>query len=196
VDAVWSVPRLLVGLFLVVAAVAKLRSDARFFLGAILALDVIPRSWAAPVSRGLPWIELVVGTALVLGVEAAWSAVAAFTLIGLLTAAILLALSNGKRVFCACLGFTAEQVAQSQWTMVWRNVLLMLACLSAAARPGAWRLDAFWPSLAHEVPPVWRASLLVVTVVFALGAAGVRIFTGASAAAGRLPPATASNEPA
>jgi hypothetical protein len=194
VDAVWAVPRLLVGLFLVVAAVAKLRSDARFFLGAILALDVIPRSWAAPVSRGLPWIELLIGTTLVLGIEAAWSAVAAFALIGVLTAAILLALSKGKRVFCACLGFTAEQVAQSQWTMVWRNVLLMVACLSVAARPGAWRLDAIWPSLAHEVPPAWRVSLLVVTVLFVLGATGVRRFAEAAVQTDRLPPTAAPSE--
>ena len=181
-DVVWSLPRLVVGLFLVVAAVAKLRSDASYFLATILALDVIPRGWAGPVSRGLPWLELLIGVTLVLGFASAWSAVAAFALIGGLTTVILLALSQGKRVFCACLGFTAEQVARSQWTMVSRNVLLMCMCMSAVTRPGALRLDAFWPSFAIDVSPTWRASLIALTVLLAVAAGAVRLLAGASSA--------------
>lgn len=160
-------PRLIVGLFLVISAMAKLRSDATLFVAMILALDVVPRTLAHPIAKLLPWAELVVGATILLGVQSTFSAAAAFVLIAILTSAIVLALSKGKRVFCACLGFTATQVAQSQWTMVYRNLVLLCGCLVMVRYPGAYRVDGWWPSAAIVVPPF--VVLLLLSGLAAIG---------------------------
>lgn len=168
-------PRLIVGSFLVIAAVAKLRSDATLFVGMILALDVVPRALANPVARLLPWLELVIGTALLLGVQTAGAAAAAFVLIAILTSAIAVALAKGKRVFCACLGFTATQVAQSQWTMVYRNLALLGGSLAMVRYPVPWRLDELWPSAVYSLPPMAAGLLLAVLAAMAIAVALLRL---------------------
>jgi hypothetical protein len=133
--------RALVGGVLLAAGAAKLRSRSPLFLDAILSFEIVPRWAARPIARLLPWAECALGAALLLGIGTAASAIGAFALITALTAGVANALSRGKRVFCPCFGFTGAQVAHVQWTMTWRNLVLLLACIAASQLDDPLRLD-------------------------------------------------------
>ena len=133
--------RALVGGVLLAAGAAKLRSRSSLFLDAILSFEIVPRWAAKPIARTLPWAECALGAALLLGVGTGATAIGAFALVAALTAGVVHALSRGKRVFCPCFGFTGAQVAHVQWTMTWRNLVLLLACIAASQLDDPLRLD-------------------------------------------------------
>ncbi len=95
-------------------------------------------------------LEVILGGALVLGIFSGVAAQISFGLITALTVTVVHALAKGRRVFCACFGFSASQVASVQWTMTYRNLVLLIGCVVIEVTQDGWRLDRFlgWDSTA------------------------------------------------
>lgn len=97
--------RVFIGAVLVYAGASKAAAPAEEFALVIGAYDLAPASVALPLAGLLPWLELLVGWALLLGVEAR----AASALAGAMTAAFLAAigsvLARGIQIpNCGCFG--------------------------------------------------------------------------------------------
>lgn len=124
--------RIAVGVFLVVAAAAKLRGrSGTAFRDAILGYDLVPAAVAAALARTLPPLEAAIGVLLVGGV---WPAnVMAFALVAAFTAAVAISLARGRANHCGCIGFSAAQVVAVQWRLVYRNLVLLALLLADAA---------------------------------------------------------------
>lgn len=97
--------RLAVGVVLVYAGASKASSPAEEFAFVLSAYDVIPRDFTMPAAALMPWLELFVGWALILGFQTRLTAAAAGTLfvafLGAVGSAVLrgIALPN-----CGCFG--------------------------------------------------------------------------------------------
>jgi len=115
------VGRLLVGLILCIAGVAKIRRGQSRFLKAILGYDLVPRGAAIVLSRWLPWIEVLTGILLLVGFLSRLAVVIAFGLLLLFSTAIVISLLNRRDNDCGCLG----SLTPVQWRLVYRNLLLM-----------------------------------------------------------------------
>ena len=158
------VARFAVGIVLFTAGIGKLRSDGSVFLKAILAFEILP-DWATrPVAKGLPLIEVALGASMVVGFFTDITALVSFALIAVLTVSVIHALAKGQRFFCPCLGFSAAQVAQVQWTMTVRNFVLLVACVVAATTRDGWMADLLL-GRTHASPSTLAVSAMVVTLV-------------------------------
>lgn len=140
--------RLFLGLFLVAAAVHKLRS-LRAFTSALAGYRLVPRGLLQPFAISLMAMEIVVGAALVfdlsitgiggIGGIAGFGALAIF---GLYFAAIALNLARGNRAIdCGC-SFGARASRLSGWHLV-RLGALMLASTLPMMAVSARALQAF-----------------------------------------------------
>lgn len=97
--------RVFVGAVLVYAGASKAAAPAEEFALVIGAYDVIPTSMSLPLAGLLPWIELIVGWALILGVQARMAAVAAGAMTTMFLVAIGSVLARGIPIpNCGCFG--------------------------------------------------------------------------------------------
>lgn len=109
--------RLVVGLALLAAAVAKIASGARW-VDQASALGVT-RSLAV----ALPWFELVVGAAVVSGLAEPWPVAVAVAVLTAFTLWIVVHLVRGQHPPCACFGVLSA--TPLSWWHVTRNVVLI-----------------------------------------------------------------------
>ena len=133
--------RIALGLVFITAALPKI-GDPPGFAKAIWAYQLVPGKVLNPMALTLPWLELVCGLALILGV---WVRTAGvwFTAL-LLSFSLALSINLGRRhpVDCGCFGTNthqteAERLADMRWSLL-RDVGLLLLCAqllaSAASR--------------------------------------------------------------
>jgi hypothetical protein len=119
-----DIARVLLGLAILVAAVAKIASGQRWVdqasvLGVTRSLAVV-----------LPWFEMVVGAAVVTGVAEPWPAAIAVGLLVVFTAWIAIHLVRGEHPPCACFG--SFSAAPLSWWHAARNVALIALGVVAA----------------------------------------------------------------
>ncbi|OIN96139.1 MAG: hypothetical protein AUJ21_02190 [Anaerolineae bacterium CG1_02_58_13] len=130
--------RVITGAVLLVAGIAKLRIGRNRFLEAILGYDLIPESVAVILARCLPWLEVLSGFLLIVGLLSREAALLAFGLFLVFTMAITISLARGKDNNCGCF----ENTVSVQWRLVYRDVLLMGLLLPVYAfRGGAITID-------------------------------------------------------
>ena len=97
--------RLIVGAVLVYAGATKAAAPAEEFALVIQSYDVAPLSVALPLAGLLPWLEMLVGWALLLGVETTTAAAAAGAMFGLFLAALGSVVARGIPIpNCGCFG--------------------------------------------------------------------------------------------
>ena len=85
----------------------------------------------APVIPAVPWVELVIGAALVLQIGRPVPALAAIVLLVVFSGLIVLRLSQGRRPPCACFGaWSARPIGASH---LLRNGVLLALALAASA---------------------------------------------------------------
>lgn len=138
---------MVLGLVFIAAALPKL-TDPPGFAKSIWAYDLFPAWSLPPLALVLPWLELLCGLALCLGL---WiRAAAAWVAVLLLSFALALAINLARRhpVDCGCFGASesrteAEQLIDMRW-LVLRDVgllLLVLQVLLASDSRGIPRVD-------------------------------------------------------
>lgn len=126
------VARLFIGLVFLAAALAKI-GDLATFASQIHNFRLAP-IWAEHlVAMTLPWIELVAGLCLVLGIRPRGGAVVVTVLMAVFTLAVGQALARNLDIECGCFG-TAD-ASQVGWTKLIQNVGLLAVSWVATLTP-------------------------------------------------------------
>ena len=128
-----SFTRVVVGLVLFVAGLAKLRGGERRFTAVVARYELVPAAVAPVLGRWLPWAEVVTGAFLVAGVASRPAAVAAVLLFTVFSAAIGVGLARGRTHDCGCSGVLGGRL---RWRLMHRNLALTLAILPVYAFEG------------------------------------------------------------
>lgn len=177
--------RTAVGLALLVAGAPKLRDTARF-ARSVRAYRVLPGPVADAVGRALPFAEVIVGAALVLGVATrAASAVAVLMFLAFATG-LTINLARGRRdLDCGCFAFghADPDAARISWFHAGRAAALAVAALPALL----WATEPVWASSAAVGGAA--AGVVIVAAVFAAGQVAAVTGTGPSRLDGYLDPA-------
>lgn len=116
--------RLIVGGVLLSAGIIKMRAGSERFLRAVVGYDLLPARVAAVVATVVPWSEIALGLALVLGAGLTLTAPLAAGLLFVFSSAISVSLVRGRANSCGC-GTRSMPV---RWSMLVRN-LALAACL-------------------------------------------------------------------
>ena len=131
--------RVLLGALFVVAGASKV-GHADVFAAEIAGFRLLPAAVIAPIAIALPFLDMLLGVYLILGLftrTAAWIAVALFAVFDL---AIASAVVRGMTISCGCFGPSDATV--TSWAEVARDaVLVVLAALVALRPPGTFALD-------------------------------------------------------
>lgn len=122
--AAWIL-RLAIGAVFVYAAYRKLTEPWILFATAIEGYRVVSGWAAVAVARVLPWVELLLGAALIAGVRLKWTAAAAALLMSGFIGLMLYAYLRGMDIACGCFGST-EQLGSATLA---RDGLLWVAAL-------------------------------------------------------------------
>jgi len=138
-DVVVLLVRIVVGVLLLTAGIAKWRLGAHSFAQAIQGYRLLPVDLPLGVARVLPFVEMAIGLALIVGAAMPWAALCAATLLTLFATAMASVLSRGLNASCGCSAFVQEQ--RVSWRLVYRNLalgglLVLVAGDNAAAVAG------------------------------------------------------------
>jgi putative oxidoreductase len=124
--------RIVVGLVMIAAALGKI-GDPAAFASQIHHYRLIPAAPENLLAITLPWIELVAGLALVLGVRARSGAWLVAAMMVVFTLAVTSALARNLNIDCGCFG-TAD-ASRIGWTKLLENIALTGAAVVASLRP-------------------------------------------------------------
>jgi putative oxidoreductase len=138
-DVAILVLRVAIGLVFVVAGMAKI-GHATEFAAQIAGFRLLPQPVIAPMALVLPFLELLLGGYLVVGLFTRASAWTAAVLFALFDAAIASAVVRGMTVSCGCFG--PNDTTVTTWPEVARDaVLVVIAIVVALRAPGMLALD-------------------------------------------------------
>ncbi len=139
VDHIVLVLRLVLGAIFIVAGASKIGHGAEF-AAQIAGFRILPQPVIAPMALALPFLEVLLGGYLVLGLftrTAGWIAV---LLLALFDGAIASAVIRGMTVSCGCFGPNDKTV--TTWAEVARDaIFVLLAVIVALRAPGTLALD-------------------------------------------------------
>jgi uncharacterized membrane protein YphA (DoxX/SURF4 family) len=131
--------RVAVGALFVVAGVAKI-GHADVFAAQIAAFGLVPRPLVAPMALLLPFVEVLLGAYLVLGLYTRVAAAIAGVQLTIFAIAIGSAVARGLSLSCGCFG-PADQTVTS-WPEVARDIVFAaIAAFVAWQAPGMLSLD-------------------------------------------------------
>ena len=116
--------RIIVGCVFIFASIDKI-SDPQAFAASINNYRIISGSVALLVATILPWVELLSGLGVLLGVFARGSAFLTLTMLVAFTALVLSAMFRGLDISCGC--FTQDPAAgKIGWMKIGENAILVL----------------------------------------------------------------------
>lgn len=129
--------RLAVGITYLVAAPHKILHPEAF-AQATFNYRILPAIFLHPVAFYLPWLELVAGLALIIGVQRRGAALFSTVMTLVFIAGISAALMRGLDISCGC--FTVENGHSVGLDLLLRDLLLLAGCLLLLfSRPLPWR---------------------------------------------------------
>ncbi|HTW83195.1 MAG TPA: MauE/DoxX family redox-associated membrane protein [Candidatus Sulfotelmatobacter sp.] len=131
--------RVALGAIFIVAGASKI-GHAAFFAAQIAGFRILPQAVVAPLALVLPFLEVLLGAYLVVGLftrQAAW--IAALLLL-IFDAAIASAVVRGMAIDCGCFG--PSDATLTTWSEVARDaIFVVLAVIVALRAPGRLALD-------------------------------------------------------
>jgi uncharacterized membrane protein YphA (DoxX/SURF4 family) len=116
--------RLVIAAVFLYAAYTKLREPWLMFAMAIDAYQLLPKWAVLTLGRTIPWLELLLGIALLCGFALRYVSAAAAILLGAFFGVMLHAYAQGLKIDCGCFGL-GEPI--SAWTLTRDGVLLVLS---------------------------------------------------------------------
>ncbi len=138
-DVVVLVLRVGIGLLFVAAGIAKI-GHATEFAAQIAGFRLLPQPVIAPMALVLPFLEVMLGAYLAIGLFTRVSAWTAALLLALFDTAIASAVVRGMTVSCGCFG--PNDTTVTTWAEVARDaVLVVIAIVVALRAPGMLALD-------------------------------------------------------
>jgi uncharacterized membrane protein YphA (DoxX/SURF4 family) len=133
------VARVLVGGVFIVAGASKI-GNAAYFAAQIAAFGIVPQPLVAPMALLLPFLEVLLGGYLVIGLYARLAGWIAAIQLLIFAAAIASAVMRGLSLSCGCFGPNDQTV--TSWPEAGRDVALALVAVFVALRgPGMLALD-------------------------------------------------------
>lgn len=134
-EVILWVVRCVLGTSFALSGAAKLRDLPGFVRGAE-DYQVLPRPIVQILASALPFIELMLGAALIIDIAPRSAALGAIVLLSIFAAVVLINLVRGRRIPCFCSGAASRQIIG--WATVARIfALLVAACLVAAGQKAA-----------------------------------------------------------
>jgi putative oxidoreductase len=127
--SMWTLPfiplflRLVVGIIFLYAGFIKI-VDPPGFAQALYNYRLLPGWTINPIAIILPWLELVVGGSLVLGIWTLGGGVVASSLLGIFACAIAINLIRGLDISCGCFG-TAATASPITWFHLAADLVLL-----------------------------------------------------------------------
>lgn len=146
--AILLVARLCLGLFFLTSALGKL-THQRSFVRGTMAYQILPECPARIVGYTLPWIELALSLALIVGFALPITGLLAMLLLLIFIAAVAINLRRGRLIACNCHGIAGTKTI-SLGTIT-RNVLLFLLGAALVSLSRDHRLTA---SLRDDLPAI------------------------------------------
>ena len=140
-DKLLTLSRLVVGGVFVYASKDKILHPVEF-ADAVMGYRIVPSDLVTLVATVLPWLELLLGLGLVLGIlsvsSAAWASLLS---LGFLAGKVSV-IVRGLDVSCGC--FSMNGTSSISWSDLPANALLLLLALLVLAKgPGCWALDRY-----------------------------------------------------
>ena len=124
--ALFSV-RLILAAVLLTSSFPKLRAT-HSFAASVQAYHLLPQRWVRPFALTLPWLELALGTMLLVGWQTRFAALASASLLLVFLVAMGLNLARGrKNLDCGCSG--KKHAQKIGWKTIIRNLALILFAL-------------------------------------------------------------------
>jgi len=140
-ESVGLVLRLVLGMVFLVAAADKV-ANAEAFARSIANYRLLPVEVVNLVALVLPWLELLVGLMLVVGLRVRAAAVIASGLLLVFTVALVSALVRGLDIHCGCFSQTAAE--RIGWGRVIEDVLLLAAAVVLVVwTPQRWSVEQY-----------------------------------------------------
>jgi len=130
--AVVRICRAVIGIIFAAAGLAKI-GDMEAFAQSIHNFRIVPIALENVVAITLPWIEVVIALALILGIRARAGAWLATGLLAVFTVAIVTAVVRDLDIACGCFG--TDDAARTGWTKVLENVGMTAVGVVACLRP-------------------------------------------------------------
>jgi len=141
----WFLLRILIGCIFVVSGLGKALSPYQNFLYVIQAYQLLPAGPETLVAQVFPWIELLVGCFVLLGLWLPWSLRAAMGLFGIFVIVVGQALvRNLPLESCGCFGELIHLKPQVVMIMDSISLLLTLALLRHLSAVKKFSLDAYF----------------------------------------------------
>jgi uncharacterized membrane protein YphA (DoxX/SURF4 family) len=128
--------RLVLGVVLLVAGAAKV-ADPQASVAAVRAYELLPDGLGTVVGWGLPFVEIVLGALLLVGIAVRPAALATAVLLVLFVAAVVSAAARGLSIDCGCFG-GGGPVPAGQTTYaaeIVRDLALLAGAVWLVARP-------------------------------------------------------------
>jgi uncharacterized membrane protein YphA (DoxX/SURF4 family) len=139
VGIVVLVLRVVLGAIFIIAGASKV-GHADMFAAQIAGFRILPQAVIAPIAVGLPFLEILLGGYLILGLFTRASAWVAVVLLAAFDLAIASAVVRGMSVSCGCFG--PNDTTVTTWAEVARDAVFVLFAVVVAMRaPGALALD-------------------------------------------------------
>jgi len=120
--------RFLIGGMFIYASIYKVFDPAGFAVS-IRNYMIIPALWSNIVALTLPWIEIVAGAFLILGVQVRPSALLTTGMLGVFLGAIIYAYSIGLDIDCGCFSSAATSGGRIELIHIARDASLFLVSL-------------------------------------------------------------------
>jgi len=141
----WVLLRLIIGSIFLVSGLEKLLSPYQNFLYAIQAYQVLPSPIEVLVAQVFPWIELIVGAFIFLGLWTPWALRGAVICFGIFVVMLGQALIRALPLEnCGCFGEWVHLKPQTIIVMDSASLLLTFLLLRHMPRVGTFSLDSYF----------------------------------------------------
>ena len=130
--------RLFVGGVFLIAGLIKIKGSSSRLLIAILGYELVPRGAATILVYVLPWLEIIVGGLLILGLWSHLTVLVGAGLLAVFLSGIVTSLLRGMNNDCGCY----QSLTPVQWKLAYRNLIIMALLLPIyLLKGGMWSLD-------------------------------------------------------
>lgn len=147
---------LLVGAFLLVAGIVKVRAGEGAVIAAVGRYGIGSVDLQRLFARFLPWIEIGLGTGLILGLARDLTALGAGALLAAFEMAMARSLWSGRRHPCGCLADRRSTLVS--WTLVSRNAAVIAALTAAELARNPWSPATFALATVFVGSTFWSAA--------------------------------------
>jgi uncharacterized membrane protein YphA (DoxX/SURF4 family) len=133
--------RIVLGGLFIVSGTLKLLAPRAEFIAIVHQYEILPESLGILYGTLLPWVEVLVGLFLVVGLYLRWSLAVTGLLLASFIIAIIVNLIRGRTIAdCGCFG-NAQFLGSSLEEILWRDIVLVAMGVWLAMTPPAWTLD-------------------------------------------------------